>query len=101
MMEHKMITNEQVVERVMRMGVEHRSGVQHDRLWDVAREQLKTEAAKRRTIVPSKSWEDWKSEDYRLAFMYVDGKLAIVRITNPDAVQLVGWRSPYIPEVTL
>lgn len=98
-----MITNEQVVERVMRMGVEHRSGVPVEKLWDLAREQLKTAKPK---IVPLQSYEAWAEhfwaeQEYRLAFMYVDNKLQVVRVDDPSTVSFVTWRSARLPEVKL
>lgn len=98
-----MITNEEIIKRVMRMGIEHRSGVPYDRLWDVALAELKN---RQRAVTSAQPFKEWQALDEavhgrRFAFMQRDGKLQIVHVKDPMSVVLVKWRSSQMPEVRL
>ena len=95
-----MNTNEQITERVMRMGVEHRNGVPLDKLHDLAAKQLNE--VKPNVAQQIASFEDWKAQSNQFAFMNVNDKLQIVRVKDPSTVLFVSWPTyrPY-PEVKL
>lgn len=98
------ITNEQIVERVARMGVEHRAGRTIEQLWDLARQELRRVSPP--PVRPARSFEAWAAADertdgLRYAFTQLNGRLTIVRVVDPSSARLVGWRTPHLPEVTL
>ena len=90
-MENK-ISNESVVERVMRMGIEHRSGVPIDNLWDLAVKQLAYSNNCIRNTTPS--FEKWISNsENKYAFTYIKNVLTFVNISNANNLICIGWRS--------
>lgn len=94
--------NEEIVERIMRLGIEHRFGVPLDKLWDLAAKQIKHPSPMFVTR-PRSDFDDWKVSDFKFAFMYAGGILKLFKIDDPDTVVLVGWRNPTIgiPDVRL
>ena len=96
------ISNEQIFERVMRMGIEARNPKNTD-LWGLAARQLKTPS--RSYTVPDKQWaKDWVDETVnmvRYAFMRIDGTLEVVLATQERLphIEIIGWRSPKMPEI--
>jgi hypothetical protein len=98
-----MISNEQVVERVMRMGIESRCGVPDDRLHDLARKQL-TEEAKRGIPQQPTTFEEWLNLKqgvfpWLYAFSYIKGVLQVIKVMPHDKLKLIEWRSNNWPVV--
>lgn len=101
-----MIENGRIVERVMRMGIEHRAGVPTEALWDLATKQL-TEEDKRVKSVKSNfnSIEEWFNEmkkTFTLAFAFAKSAsgLEVIRfneIPNKEKFAFDGWSSPTMP----
>ena len=95
-----------VVERVMRMGIEHRCGVPLDDLHDLAIKQLKEESKKATSTSVFENLQDWfkamcESGGLAYAFMYDAGKvLQVFRITSLDGLKLDYWRSTNFPQVS-
>ena len=95
------ISNEEIVERVMRMGIEFRSGVSLDDLYGLASNQLR-ESAKRHLnrIEPEHSFSYWQSQARPFAMMR-DKILRICIVDDTSTVKLVRWVTPFLPEVAL
>ena len=101
-----MIENGRVVERVMRMGIEHRSGIPTEALWDLATKQL-TEEDKRAKSVKSnfnsiEEWFDEMKKTFTLAYAFVKSSsgLEIIRfseIPSKEKFVFAGWSSPSMP----
>lgn len=101
-----MIESGRVVERVMRMGIEHRAGISNEALWDLATKQL-TEEDKRTKSVKSEfgSIEEWFSEmkkTFALAYAFVKSASGseVVRFSelpNKEKFAFAGWSSPTMP----
>lgn len=88
------ITNEEVFERVMRMGLEAKiPGID---LWSLARAQLKSERITRKDV--HCNFDDWAKDLRKFAYMMVNGKLSILVIQDVTTVELVSWRGN-LPEV--
>jgi hypothetical protein len=94
-----MITNERVCERVMRMGIEHRAGVPLDKLWDLARQQLK--AAKAAPVKSSITFNEWLAQEFRFAFTHIQGVLTVIKVPDVSKIEFKGWRTPTIPLVSV
>ena len=101
-----MIENGRVVERVMRMGIEHRTGIPTEALWDLATKQLTEEDKRIKNIKPNfDSLEEWFAEmkkTFALAYALVknSGGLEIVRFSefpNKEKFVFAGWASPAMP----
>lgn len=99
-----MVSNEAIIERIMRMGVEHRAGTPVDKLWDLAEKQL----SKPKQQYKSKyaSFADWFKEQtaqfgIAFAFAYVNSKLEVLRVSSLSNVKFVEWRSNTMPLVEL
>lgn len=90
-MSHK-ISNESVVERIMRMGVEHKSGVPIDALWDLAVKQLAKSDVKNATSTPD--FIQWlKDTKNNYVFMYVKDILNFVKLPeNISDISCVDWK---------
>ncbi len=93
------ISNEQVVERVMRMGMEHRTGVPFERLHDLARKQLAEEAAREKQSLKYRSFEEWLADvtTCRFAFMFIKDRLQVIRVNNTETIRFIEWRTDTIP----
>ena len=101
-----MIENGRVVERIMRMGIEHRNGVPLEGLHDLAVKQLTEEEAKRKKISPKfdslQEWCDECVQTLSLAFAFVErnGSLEVLKFSefpNPLKYKFVGWSSDTFP----
>jgi hypothetical protein len=95
------ITNEEIVERVMRMGCEHRAGVPVDKLWDLSTKQIKKCRTQITPIIPAFSFNDWKTSIRPYAFMTINGVPQLVIIDDTIHVSLISWKTPTIPEVEI
>lgn len=103
-----MTDDSHVIERVMRMGIEHRNGVPVSDLYNLATRQLIAERKAERSI-PAKfsNLEDWWAYmctvwNVPYAFAVVNGRLEVVKLTALTQVQeVLRWRSPTLPEVVL
>ena len=97
--------NERITERIMRMGIEHRSGVPLDKLWDLATKQIKEEDKKAEAArkFDGGSFDAWKIAfgAIGLAFAYVSDKLEIIRVNDFSKVKFIEWRTPTMPLVEL
>ena len=93
-----MITNEQVYERAMRMGIEGRC-YPHEEIWDRATKALAKEAKRPKLSMVSKTFTSFA--DYctaaltngarAFAMTYRSGKPEIVKFTDPSSVKFLGW----------
>lgn len=88
--------NNRIVERVMRMGIEHRGGMPLDRLYDEAIKQLKSENS-RSLPRPSKykNIQEWWSDQHALHYAFIESAnhLTIERLQNMDGLVFVEWAS--------
>lgn len=97
-----MIEHQQIEERIMRMGIEHRAGVELDDLWDLAIVQLKKEQAtnkvREQQLVKYKTLIEWFNDRNEYAFNYFNSadkgiQLRLIRVTDVNLVNFVEWRS--------
>lgn len=85
--------NEQIVERVMRMGIEARASLSANDLWNLASKQLKDEEKKRKQQSTPTTLQDWFRTPVKYAFMYINGQLQVVRVTDTTAIKIIEMRS--------
>ena len=95
-----MITNDRIIERVMRMGIEHRNGVPLEELHDLAIRQLTKENMKRMQISSKfgnlQEWFTKCTQTSSIAYAFVErnGSLEVLKFSefpNPIKYQFVGW----------
>lgn len=93
-----MITNEQVYERAMRMGIEGQCYPQEE-IWDRATKALAEEAKRPKVSATNKvftSFEDYCScvlanGSFVYAMTYRGDRPSIVKFTDPASVKFLGW----------
>lgn len=93
-----MITNEQVYERAMRMGIEGRCYPQEE-IWDRATKALAEEAKRPKVSMVGKTFDSF--EEYCAATLangyfvyamtYRGERPSIVKFTDPSSVKFLGW----------
>lgn len=93
-----MITNEQVYERAMRMGIEGRC-YPHEEIWDRATKALAEEAKRPKKSMVGRTFASFA--DYctaalangtrAYAMTYRSGKPEVVWFTDPSSVKFLGW----------
>ena len=95
-----------IVERVMRMGIEHRARVPLEDLHDLAIKQLKEDAKKSEVKSTFDSLQDWfnemrKNHGLAYAFMYnAENVLEVFRFNSIDGFKLDFWRSATMPQLS-
>jgi hypothetical protein len=94
--------NEEIIERVMRMGIEHRSGISYDALFDLARKEIKASKNRIQGEVPFDEWKSRSKRQLRYAMIKINGVLQIVKFLGaaPSDFKFVRWVTPTMPEVT-
>lgn len=102
------VTNEEIIERVMRFGIEAKCGIPPEKWWETAKTQLITEKQKQQTpkVIPSfSSLEQWLKEvDGTPMVLLREPVFKFLRLSPYEPEQLlkfklIGWESPYIPLV--
>lgn len=103
------IDSGRIIERVMRMGIESRSGVPDEQLWDLATKQLKEGAKVVTTKSKFESLQDWFETckiEFSLAYALVydkSGTPTVLKFRDfPDALKyrFDGWASSFMPRLT-
>jgi hypothetical protein len=92
-----MIQNERIIERIMRMGIEHRCGTPLDGLWNLAEKQLSEPRRVKSIFSDIDSW--FAADGPHYAFATINHRLQIVHVTDLKGIRLLRWRSPMMPEV--
>lgn len=91
----------EIIERVMRMGIEHRSGIPLEELDDLAEKQLRSEQKQRAQSNGSLSIDDWWNDSSipKYAFVSTNDKLELRLFSSPTPeYSFVGWRLDTFPE---
>ena len=95
-----MIASDRIIERVMRMGIEHRNGVPLEELYDFASRQIAKEDMNRSRISPKfGNLQEWftkcmQTASIAYAFVERNGSLEVLKFSefpNPIKYQFVGW----------
>lgn len=95
-----------VVERVMRMGIEHRGGIPLDDLHDLAVKQLREESKNVEVKSTFETLHDWfnemsKNSGIAYAFMYNDENvLEVFRFNSIEGFKLDYWRNETMPQLS-
>lgn len=100
------VTNNEIVKRVMRFGIESKCGIPPEKWWETAKAQLvkeKQQYIQRLNTQYHKTLEDWFADNDQPKYMLVRGNHSrILRVNDPATLQkfkIVGWSSQYIPAV--
>jgi hypothetical protein len=99
------IDESRIIERMMRMGIEHRLGTPLEELYDLATRQIKEEADRVEISTTFDSIQHWWNEmqkNFGVAYALIrDGNnhLRCVRIQSTDGFKIKKWASETIPYV--
>ena len=99
------VTNEEIVERVMRFGIEAKCGIPPEKWWETAKAQIvnNKQHSQQRTICYFKTLKEWFDNTVDVKYMLIRGEYSrLVRVTDFDDLQkykIIEWNSREIPVV--
>ena len=100
------IDETRIVERVMRMGIEHRAGTPVEDLYDLAVRQIKEDSKKvsiSDTFDNIQHWWNEMQKNFGCAYAMMrneTNQLQCIRLSSADGLRIEQWASKTIPYVT-